>query len=595
MYCKHLLALISIASIFVFPGYALGVQAEQIENLGVRYPNLYLASEKIASLTYPKEITSEKTLLEEIRLLADRKAREEYGSINNLKLTQLAEKLELANRILIREFKFKGNTVLSDKQLLEVLQNVVGQQIESTEVFALADRITNYYNEQGYTTSFAAIFPQKLEEGVVTIDITEGRLEDIDVEVEGWLRPKYVRERFIKILGTLEETVYNQKKLNEAVQLLLQDENVEKLVLEQDFEEISRNTSLKVKVIPTKRFGITLRTDNGRSPSVGSVNRIAVIKARPSPLGDRLIVGYLNTDGSDGIDLFYGVPVNARNGEFFLAYSQNNSQVIEIPFRVNDIDFDSDLYLIGYRQPLIETPNTELAVGVLGSRISSDSTIENRAFQLVRGSDETGNLTVSTISFFQEYSNRWRNNFFSARSSMNFGVDAFDATNTGEIDGQFFSWRGLSQYVNFLAPDTLSIAKLALQLTPNDLPSPEQISLGGRETVRGYRQSQVVGDNGVFASVEMWLPMWRDEDLDMALQMAPFFDFGHGWNNDRTLEKDNTLFSVGVGLQYRIKDRFRDRFIIRLDYGIPIVRIESNVVEPTLQDDGFYFLVEFNY
>ena len=595
MYCKHLLALISIASIFVFPGYALGVQAEQIENLGVRYPNLYLASEKIASLTYPKEITSEKTLLEEIRLLADRKAREEYGSINNLKLTQLAEKLELANRILIREFKFKGNTVLSDKQLLEVLQNVVGQQIESTEVFALADRITNYYNEQGYTTSFAAIFPQKLEEGVVTIDITEGRLEDIDVEVEGWLRPKYVRERFIKILGTLEETVYNQKKLNEAVQLLLQDENVEKLVLEQDFEEISRNTSLKVKVIPTKRFGITLRTDNGRSPSVGSVNRIAVIKARPSPLGDRLIVGYLNTDGSDGIDLFYGVPVNARNGEFFLAYSQNNSQVIEIPFRVNDIDFDSDLYLIGYRQPLIETPNTELAVGVLGSRISSDSTIENRAFQLVRGSDETGNLTVSTISFFQEYSNRWRNNFFSARSSMNFGVDAFDATNTGEIDGQFFSWRGLSQYVNFLAPDTLSIAKLALQLTPNDLPSPEQISLGGRETVRGYRQSQVVGDNGVFASVEMWLPMWRDEDLDMALQLAPFFDFGHGWNNDLTLEKDNTLFSAGVGLQYRIKDRFRDRFLIRLDYGIPIIKVESNVVERTLQDDGFYFLVEFNY
>ncbi|MDJ0716471.1 MAG: POTRA domain-containing protein [Prochloraceae cyanobacterium] len=558
---KCLLAVISLGSIFVLPTSSMAKHVAEIEKIETKKDNLNF------SLQLPIQ------------------------ELVNTQLNEVAVPLLLSQIVVIQKIKITGNTVFSEEKLQEIIQPFLNKELTLEEVFDIAEIVSNFYNKEGYTTSFATIAPQNFAAGTVNLEVTEGFLENIDVEVEGWLKPKYVRDRIIKVVGKLGSTIYNQNRLNKALQLLLIDPNVKNLEVEQEFERTTGATSLKVKALASKPVGFKLRTDNGRSPSVGSVQRVVQIEVRPTTNGDRLTLGYVNTDGSNDIDLFYSIRVNPSNGQFFAAYAQNNSQVIETPFRVNDIDFDRDIYLLGYRQPLIETPLSELALGLAFFHSDGNSSIENRPFQLVRGADEDGNLRVSTISPFVEYSNRWGNNFISARSSLNFGVDVFDATNTGEISSQFFSMRLQSQYVNFIAPDTLGIAKFAVQLTPDLLPAPEQLSLGGRETVRGYRQSQVVADNGVFASVEMWLPMWRDEDLDMALQMAPFFDFGYGSNNDGTLEEDNTLFSVGVGLQYRAGERF----FVRLDYGIPIVKVESNVIERTLQDDGFYFLVEFNY
>lgn len=59
----------------------------------------------------------------------------------------------------------------------------------------------------------------------------------------------------------------------------------------------------------------------------------------------------------------------------------------------------------------------------------------------------------------------------------------------------------------------------------------EQFTLGGLYSVRGYRQDLLLTDNGVFASAEVRLPILRVDSVKGVLQVAPFVDFGVGWND----------------------------------------------------------------
>ena len=64
----------------------------------------------------------------------------------------------------------------------------------------------------------------------------------------------------------------------------------------------------------------------------------------------------------------------------------------------------------------------------------------------------------------------------------------------------------------------------------------EQIGLGGQSTVRGYRQDDVLTDNGFYASAEVQIPLRfviPDARGRQGLYLVPFLDVGTGWNWSR--------------------------------------------------------------
>jgi hemolysin activation/secretion protein len=88
--------------------------------------------------------------------------------------------------------------------------------------------------------------------------------------------------------------------------------------------------------------------------------------------------------------------------------------------------------------------------------------------------------------------------------------------------------------VQQLSPRNLLVARIDTQLTPDSLLSLERFSMGGVDTVRGYRQNQLVADNGILGSVEVRVPLTSDPRV---LQLAPFFEIGTAWNN-REIDPD---------------------------------------------------------
>ena len=141
--------------------------------------------------------------------------------------------------------------------------------------------------------------------------------------------------------------------------------------------------------------------------------------------------------------------------------------------------------------------------------------------------------------------------------------------------------------MRLLAPETLLLLRGNVQLSTTSILPLEQFSLGGLQSVRGYRQDLLLTDNGAFASLEVRLPVLRVADWNGVLQVAPFVDLGSTWNIGRASPERNTLASVGLGLIWQ-----SDRLTTRLDYGIPLISVSST--DRTWQENGLSFFVFYN-
>jgi len=416
-------------------------------------------------------------------------------------------------------------------------------------------------------------------------------LEAINVTGTRRLQPSYVRDR----LPTSQPL--NQKRLLEALQLLQLNPLIQNLSAELSAGARPGTSVLEVQVTEAKTFNTQLVADNGRSPSVGSFRRRAQLnEANLLGLGDGLSLAYSNTDGSNGLDGSYTLPLNSRNGTLSLGYGTTSSDVIEPPFNALDINGDSRYYELTLRQPLSQTPTQEFALGLTATRresdISSSVLIENFGLppsELSPGADEEGRTRISALQFFQEWTSRNSREVIAARSQFSLGIGAFNATiNDDGPDSRFLAWRGQAQWVRLLAPETLLLVRADVQLADRALVPLEQFGLGGQESIRGYRQDALLADNGAFASAEFRFPIYRTPQRQLVVQLAPFVDFGTAWNSSERTNSDNntnTLVSVGLGLRLQLGDSLT----ARLDWGIPLVDIPSR--ERTWQENGVYFSI----
>ena len=102
------------------------------------------------------------------------------------------------------------------------------------------------------------------------------------------------------------------------------------------------------------------------------------------------------------------------------------------------------------------------------------------------------------------------------------------------------------------------------------LPS-EQLGFGGYDTIRGYDEREVNGDEGWIISNEVRTPpaslgkLFRLKKATDQLQFLGFLDYGEAHIRNALTDEDRSieLCSVGVGLRYTITHYLSVRF----DYG----------------------------
>lgn len=486
--------------------------------------------------------------------------------------------------IKIEKIEVSGNTLFKT-EIDRLTENFKGKSTTLSELYELRSSISKLYANKGYVNSGAYLPPQKIQNGIVKIEILEGGIETIEVTGNKHLSDRYITSR-LKSLPTPIKT----EQLLERLQLLRLDPLIKNISAELSAGLAPGMSRLDIEVKEADNFTLSSALDNYTSPSIGSNSRnIGIAHANLLGFGDRAQLNYTNTEGSNGLDFGYAFPINAKNGKISLAYGFNSNDIVENPFTPLDIETKSNYYELNYRQPIIIKPSQELALGMSFSRQHSETSLLDIPFPLSTGADESGKTNISTLRFFQEFTQRSDKSVFAMRSQFSVGVDLFDATtNDNAPDSKFFAWRGQSQWARQFGDDFVFLVRGDIQLADNLVPL-EQFRLGGASSVRGYRRDISLSDSGLFASAELRVPVLRINKLDGVVQLVPFFGLGFPWQGENTGVEIDSLASLGMGLNFSAGDRFN----ARLDYGIPLTDTKAD--GDSLQEDGVTFSLGYSF
>ncbi|MCC5625524.1 ShlB/FhaC/HecB family hemolysin secretion/activation protein [Nostoc sp. CHAB 5715] len=482
----------------------------------------------------------------------------------------------------VKEIQVTGYSVLED-EIIKLKQPLENKKITFEQLLQLRSQITELYVTKGYITS-GAFIPnnQNIASGVVQIQIVEGELEGISILGLQRLQTLYVRSRIKRFASK----PLNQKSLEQALQLLQLDPVIERVNAELTAGSTPGNNILQVIITESPAFHAGVIFANNQSPSVGSEQgSIFIAHDNFLGFGDKFNAEYASSEGLDIYNINYSIPFNALDGTIGVRYSNSASRIIESEFRELNIRSEAETLSFNVRQPLIYTPNNEFALSLaFDLRRSQTFILNDMPFSFTQG-PENGESKVTVIRFSQDWLQRNANSVLAARSQFSIGIGAIDATvNNSGTDGRFFSWIGQFQWVQQLSPRILMLAKVNTQLTPDSLLSLEKISIGGVDTVRGYSQNQLVADNGVVGGVEVRIPLASNVET---LQLIPFFDIGTAWNNRSINADQQTIASLGLGLNWQPFSGL----VLRADYGIPLIGTSDR--GNSLQDNGFNFSVRY--
>ena len=485
----------------------------------------------------------------------------------------------------IKKVEVTGNTIFQREiaALVKEYEGEKGRQATFETLLELRAAITQLYAQNGYITSGAFLLNnQALDQGIVRIQVVEGSLEQIEIDGLTHLQERYVRSR----LERATQPPLQRQRLEEALQLLQLDPLIAQVNAELTAGSTPGRNRLRVTLQEAPPFHASVAIANDQSPSIGSIaGSIFASHDDLLGLGDRLTATYSRTEALNLYNFSYTVPFNALNGTASISYGNNTSEIIEDPFQDLGIRSKTRTLSLSVRQPLQRSPNSEFALGLaFDLRRSQTFILDNMPFSFSEGPDN-GESKVAVIRFVQDWTKRSSSRVLAVRSQFSLGINAFGATvNDLGTDGRFFAWLGQFQLVQQLSPRVVLIGKVAAQLTPDALLSLERFSLGGVDTVRGYRQNELVSDNGVVGSLELRFPLTKNPNI---LQLTPFVEVGSAWNNRGSNPSPQTIASLGVGLRWLV----RPGLDVRVDYGMPLVSIDN--AGNSLQDNGIYFSVRY--
>jgi hemolysin activation/secretion protein len=490
-----------------------------------------------------------------------------------------------SEEINVLRYEVVGSTVFSDRELATITKPFTGR-VTFDGLQSAKNAIDKLYVDNHYLTTGAYIPTGQtlsIDGAVVKIQIVEGKLEQIKIVGTERLDSNYIRSR----LALATQQPLNNDRLIEGLRLLQQDPLIENITAELSGGIQPGTNLLEIKVRERNTLTTEIAIDNNRASSIGTIQRRGQIsQTNLTGAGDNLILAYNNTDGSNSINTSYTIPLNPFQTTLSFNAGGSNSQIIEEPYKTLDINTKSRYYEVNIRHPVIrrayQDATQEFAISLTGSKIESTSAFGDIPFPLSRGADDNGRTNVSALRFAQEYIQRDNLSVLTLRNQLNFGLNAFNSTiNNNAPDSRFFTWQIQGRYLKQLAKNTDLIVQGRVQLADRSLLSLEQFSVGGQNTVRGYRQDTLIADNGAFTSVEWQLPLSTSENN--IFQLAPFIDLGTVWNNN---SQANTLLSTGVGLQWRT-----DRLNARIDWGIPLMNYPTQ--KGSWQDNGLYFSIRY--
>lgn len=456
-----------------------------------------------------------------------------------------------AQAVMIRAVELEGATVLSNEEIRDLESRYTGRDVQMEDLASLLAEVNALYRDKGYVTSGARLPEQNLESGVIRVAVTEGRLGQVNIETVGRIAGAPIENLLLREV----EGPLNISDLQAAFNRLESAEHIRRLSGNLVASDVHGETALDLTVEAADAFELSVAFNNYRSPSVGEA-QVGLVHRSLSGRGDRLDISLAKTEGVDSGMFSYNLPF-ASAWAVGVHYSVGDTVVVEAPFDAIDIasEIDTGGFTLSYAPRQSATGRLALTMGY--EQKSSKTSLLGQRFDFGQGS-VNGVSDAAIVHLSAEWSRRSRSSALSARLGYRRGVDAGGATIQagGLPDGRFDSWVAQLRYAHRFdrgdAPHWLLSVALDGQYTSDVLQAFERLALGGRSSVRGFRENQVLRDRGVQLRLALDVPLVAT-DKGLRFVLIPFIDAGEGSNSTSRRNETRSLRLASAGLGLRLQ------------------------------------------
>ena len=388
--------------------------------------------------------------------------------------------------VFVRGYSFSGNTLVADEELARALEEFTGRELTFMDLLVAASQVDLYYLRLGYPLVDAFLPAQEIVDGIVRVEIIEGRLGEVVLTNESALKDSVARA----VVAPLAPGAFVRADTLDRALLLLSD--VPGLVTEASLVAGSAHgtSDLVLHLRDGRRSRYTLSANTFGSEETGKV-RFGVVAdfLNLTGRGDELSVG-ASTDGSltSALNLGYSVLVGrgSRAGVDLAASRQAlGGEFAGAGFETSRFSLALSLTYPWLRSEF-ENRYVEASLERASSRdnlfgVDNDKERTNVAVTL-RG-DASGLL-----------GDAWR---YSLRAT--YGTTAASLTPAAE---PYQKLNGDLAHVRMLAGGFQLLASLAAQWAFAELDTSERMVISGPDGVRGHPSGDS-GDSGFLGRLEL--------------------------------------------------------------------------------------------
>lgn len=430
---------------------------------------------------------------------------------------------------LLRKVVFDASKFITPEELDAVASKYVGRRVDIATLMALVADVNAIYAARGIVTAIAILPPQTADKGIITIKLTEGRLQKSSVIGNQQTREGYIRSGVNPPAGE----VLDVPQLNRDVVRFNRTNEVQLRALLQPGTDFGL-TDLQIAVTEPPVNTLQFFVDNQGVKTTGR-DEVGMYYKRHGLLGidDRFTFYGVKSQGNLNGNVAVNVPFNPWGGRIGLSYTQGRIKIVQGQFATLDVTGKSNQTAVNIAQPLWVSDVWMLQANGAYGYGNSESDFSAVAVANSRYAKGTGGLSLSAYA----------NNYSLTISPSLNAINWHDKILGGERS--FSTFTG-SFYGSLQLPAQMSATLLgSWQYTGDELlPGDQLFSVGGPTTVRGYTTNAASGDSGYYFNAELHRNM---SDLIKGLDIYAFIDSGAVFS---TFPAITQLDSAGAGLSY---------------------------------------------
>jgi hemolysin activation/secretion protein len=535
------------------------------------------------------------------------------GTVDNLQGIVIVEKIEdVVDRGVtgVKGLAVKGPAFLRTKGFEAMLTKYLDRPMTDAALKEMQDAILRYCKAQGHIIVDVITPEQRIVNGTVQIVVIEGRIEKIEIAHKGhaWFSDSIV-ERGIHLTtneavqgGRLDSDL-NWLNNNTYQSLGWDDFGGSFRQVDSGFSRGAAEWTTDVRLQERDRFPLRVfgGGDNYGIPILGQ-NQVfvGVNWANVFGLDQRANYEFVTDTTFEKLHLHsagYVIPLPGRQQiSLFGTYAEVNPDFAEIGHSVADLSEKGTYYQASGRYtislPMIHRYEHQVSAGFDFKRTDTPLLFGGSA----SGQSNTVDVEQFTLSYNGSARDRWGNTAFSLQGFYSPGGSLETGDATDSAYNQFrsktkvdYAYGRLELHRETTLPLYLPVSggvqepftwvlRGSGQYSDARLLPTEQFGLGGYDTVRGYNERVVDGDDGWLLVNELRTPhivlgnLTGRSDAKDWVQGLIFCDYARAYDRQPSavlLESyQETLLSAGVGMRYMVADNLA----LRIDYGYQLDR-----------------------